>query len=358
MSEKLYTTTSLSKLISQIPRKQCGVFPTPLQHEPRLAKLLGIASLHIKREDLAGLAFGGNYARFWEFVIYDAVNTGADCIVHGAAEHSNQLTLLSAAARKYGLDCYIIARSAPRTDPRVGNMLLQRLYGSYPIIVEAELGPEMDAAKQKVAQNLWNTGRHPYVVERNRIGALSTLGATQSLCEIFEALRDSEKQEPDYIYVSSCGANHAGLLLGLRLLRKIHTHVISNAPVNWPTEEIVLRQIRGASDLLGVAVSVSEKDVINYKEFLSEEGFGEPTRDALITMVRWAYHGGPILDPIYTAPTIVSIIRDIKIGKLKKEDHVVFVHTGGTPLALFYHKELDAVLTEFETGQLSYDFFA
>ena len=43
---------------------------------------------------------------------------------------------------------------------------------------------------------------------------------------------------------------------------------------------------------------------------------------------------GLILDPVYTAKAFGGLIGEIEAGRIKHEDLVVFVHTGGMP-ALF-----------------------
>ena len=55
--------------------------PTPLHETPRLRDALGgparCPKLLFKRDDLTGLALGGNKARKLEFLIADALGTGA-----------------------------------------------------------------------------------------------------------------------------------------------------------------------------------------------------------------------------------------------------------------------------------------
>ena len=51
----------LAAALASLPRvKLASVKPTPLEPLPRLSDVLGGPPLYIKRDDLTGLAFGGN----------------------------------------------------------------------------------------------------------------------------------------------------------------------------------------------------------------------------------------------------------------------------------------------------------
>ena len=58
-----------------------GALPTPLVRAPRLASVLGLDELLIKRDDLTGFSFGGNKVRKLEFLIADARARDADTIL-------------------------------------------------------------------------------------------------------------------------------------------------------------------------------------------------------------------------------------------------------------------------------------
>ena len=66
----------IRRRIARVPRVPLALTPTPLQDAPRLAKELGIGRLLVKRDDLTGLAFGGNKTRNLEFRMAEAVELG------------------------------------------------------------------------------------------------------------------------------------------------------------------------------------------------------------------------------------------------------------------------------------------
>jgi L-cysteate sulfo-lyase len=60
--------------INELPRINLADLPTPLQELTNLAKVLKGPRIFIKRDDLTGLAFGGNKTRKLEFLIADAID--------------------------------------------------------------------------------------------------------------------------------------------------------------------------------------------------------------------------------------------------------------------------------------------
>ena len=82
--------------------------PTPLEPCPRLSAALGGPEIWIKRDDLTGLAFGGNKTRQLEFVFADVLAQGADTVVAGAYTQSNWCRQMTAAAKKLGLEVALV----------------------------------------------------------------------------------------------------------------------------------------------------------------------------------------------------------------------------------------------------------
>ena len=81
-----------------MPRVSLALTPTPLQELPRLGAELGIGRLFVKRDDLTGLAFGGNKARNLEFRMADAVAQGTEVFIAGLEAQSNSARMTTAAA--------------------------------------------------------------------------------------------------------------------------------------------------------------------------------------------------------------------------------------------------------------------
>src|SRR5207249_3724703 len=122
---------TLRAAIDRLPRLNLAQLPTPLEECPRLGEALGGLRVAIKRDDLTGLAFGGNKTRKFDFTFADAVKEGADCVITGAASQSNHARQAAAAAAKLGMKAYLVNRYDARARQGIqGNLLLDCILGA------------------------------------------------------------------------------------------------------------------------------------------------------------------------------------------------------------------------------------
>jgi 1-aminocyclopropane-1-carboxylate deaminase/D-cysteine desulfhydrase-like pyridoxal-dependent ACC family enzyme len=68
------------------------------------------------------------------------------------------------------------------------------------------------------------------------------------------------------------------------------------------------------------------------------EGYGILTQEISDAIRLVAETEGIILDPVYTGKAIAGLIDLTRKGFFKKDDGIIFFHTGGTP-ALFVYKD-------------------
>ena len=126
---------SLRDALRKFPRVGISRTGTLLEPMARLTDFLGEPRLWVKREDLTGASFGGNKLRKLDYVLYEAVTSGADTLVSGGVVQSNSQRQVAAAAAKLGLACHLAVyhgRLAPPTPEyeTSGNALLIRLFGA------------------------------------------------------------------------------------------------------------------------------------------------------------------------------------------------------------------------------------
>ena len=67
--------------LARFPRRRYTTGRTPIEKLPRLSAELGGPTFYIKRDDLLGLAGGGNKTRKLEFLVADALAQGASASV-------------------------------------------------------------------------------------------------------------------------------------------------------------------------------------------------------------------------------------------------------------------------------------
>src|SRR5213594_1706394 len=113
----------------KLPRISLAPLPTPVESLPRLTRALGGAKIFVKRDDLTGLAGGGNKARKLELLVGDALARGADTLVTLGSAQSNHCRQTAAAAARCGLRAILVLGGAPPPDA-TGNLLLDHLLGA------------------------------------------------------------------------------------------------------------------------------------------------------------------------------------------------------------------------------------
>ncbi len=88
-----------------------------------------------------------------------------------------------------------------------------------------------------------------------------------------------------------------------------------------------------AAERLDLDVTFSAADFDNDDSYVGER-YGIPTPEGLAAISTVAQNEGVLLDPVYTGRAAAGLIDLIRKGFFKKDETVLFWHTGGTP-ALF-----------------------
>ena len=336
-SNAIVTREQLCEKIQQLPQVDIGHFPTPLEECPRLSEALGGPRILIKREDCSGLAFGGNKVRQLTFTIGDGVNQGADTIIQGAASQSNHCRQAAAASAKLGLKCYL-RLSRDNKSVRQGNVLLDDLAGADVEFVDAPMGPELDAVKYALADELKEKGLKPHVLAAPRSTALAAVAFSWCIAEIHEQ-QEVMGIDADWIYAASAGGTQGGLILGTKALgMKLKPFGI--APIGWSDRtERIRNAANDAAAILGIDVTITDDDVHNSDDYVGED-YGSLTPECVDALKLMAQTEGIFLDPSYTSKALSGLIDHIQKGRISSDETVIFLHTGGTPALFAYNEEL------------------
>ena len=324
---------------TQYPRANIARLPTPIQHLPRLTKKLDGPQIYIKRDDLTGLAFGGNKARKLEYIMAEALQQKADTIVTGAGYHSNWCTQTVAAAKKLGLDIYLV-KSAPHEDYEGktwdGNHLLHHLMGAHIKTVRPENFKEtMDATMEKLKKQ----GKNPYFVP---VGGSDPTGASAYMNAVLETTYQANDMGIHFkhlIHATGSGGTQAGLVMGAKAFNT-GMQIIGAAVGYTPKEEQIekVRQIvQDSKKKYDLDFTLNEGDITVYNEYVGG-GYGYMSEPKLEAVQMLAETEGLLIDPVYTATAMACLIDLVRKNTWKKTDNILFLHTGGA-VALFPYKE-------------------
>ena len=339
---------SLRTLLSAQPRCAISLLPTPLQELPRFSAALGGPRILMKRDDMTGLAYGGNKARVLDYFIGEAVAQGCDVLIGGgAAIQSNHAMMCAAAARKAGLEPVILARQGTKYYAFQGNYLLTKilvdggvvLYSERPTDHRKRIGSRRLEVMNLVADELRAQGRKPYVLA-GTTQPTGALGYVEACLELHGQCTE-RGVEPDWIFLTSTGAGQAGLLLGAACL-EWSVKVVGCAPSPGASDEERAHRVadlaNATAELLGTDERVDPATVTNLG--YGGEGYGVVTRAGMEAQKLLARTEGIFLDPVYTSKGVSGLIDQIRLGRISPKDTVVYVHTGGGPLNFAYASEL------------------
>jgi 1-aminocyclopropane-1-carboxylate deaminase/D-cysteine desulfhydrase-like pyridoxal-dependent ACC family enzyme len=317
-----------------LPKVDLGVGETPLEAKPALARWLGLSgTLYVKRDDLAGPAMGGNKARKLQYVIADALQQGADCLITVGAVQSNHARITAAAGAMAGLDVHLVLDGDPR-EMRGGNLVLDVLAGAETHFVTHESWEARQAAAEELAADLRSQGRRPYLIPVGASTPLGAVGYAEAYLEIVHQLQAEGASAACLVNASGSGGTQGGLLAG-RALAGGGPRVLG-VDIDKGVDDDLGRAISslaaGCLELIGSAASVPPGDVVLVD--CAGPGYGQVflgNREAVRAALRTA---GLLLDPVYTSKALAALRELVAAGTIPSTDTVVFLHTGGLP-ALF-----------------------
>jgi D-cysteine desulfhydrase len=300
--------------------------PTPVEPWRRLSAELGGPRVLAKRDDLTGLATGGNKARKLEFLVGQAVAGRADVLITGGAPQSNHARQTAAAAAKFGRRCILVLRGE---DPgeRTGNLLLDDLLGAE---IRWAGGRDLMEALQGTAEEQWSMGGRPALIPYGGSNAVGASGYAAALEELLDQLEAMDETVDAIVFPTSSGGTQAGLVVGARALD--FGGRILGISVDKPRDGLAASVAALATEtarLLGQPHVFQPGEIEVNDEYLGG-GYavvGEPERDAIRLVARTE---GVILDPVYTGRAAAGLVDLIGRGYFKPDEKVLFWHTGGT----------------------------
>lgn len=317
--------------LARFPRRRYTPAPTPIENLPHLGALLGI-DLWVKRDDMLGLAGGGNKTRKLEYLVADAIARGADTLITVGAPQSNHCRLTLAAAAREGLKCrLIIEERVPGSyaPDAVGNNLLFNLLGAQSVRM-VPAGTDLAAELQAEAQAVTQAGGTPAIFVGGGSSPLGALGYVACAAEISTQAIEQTLAFDHMVVASGSAGTHAGILTGIAALN--WALPVTGTSVRRPTAEQegnVWKLARETAALLGTAEPTRESVVVDDR-FVGP-GYSLPTREMVEAVRLAASMEGLLLDPVYTGKAFAGLIGLAREGRFQKGERVLFLHTGGAP---------------------------
>jgi len=320
--------------LARFPRRRYFQGQTPIEKLSRLSQKLGGPTLHMKRDDLLlGLTGGGSKTRKLEFLVAEALAQDADTLITGGAVQSNHCRLTLAAAVREGMKCSLVLeeRIAGSYNPDAGgNIFLFRLLGVEEIRVVPG-GSDMMREMQRLADDTRKAGGKPYIIPVGGSNATGDLGYVACAEEILSQCFESGLVIDHIVCASGSGGTQSGLIAGFYGNRApipvIGINVVRN---KTDQEELVYRLATGAAAYMGISTDIP-RDAVNCLDDYLGPGYSLPTAAMAEAVRLTARTEGILLDPCYTGKAMAGLVDLVRKGYFKKEEQVLFLHTGGIP---------------------------
>ena len=313
-----------------------GLYPTPLYKLENISRKYG-KDIRIKRDDLCGVALGGNKVRKLEYLLGEAKAQGADVVFTTGGAQSNHAMLTAACAARLGMKCILILKKRGVTDHR-GNIVLDEIYGADVRFMDTDSYDDIYSEMRRVGAELEKEGHRCYYIPCGGSNALGALGYARCVREIRD---QSEKAPGAIISATGSGGTTAGLLLGTRLFLP-ETKLFGVSVDTDPFEDIVPALADEAAGLLETSLKDLGYDGL-YPDGTSSQfrlfhtwgpGYAIPNAADTPYIHELAREEGILLDPVYTGKAWSGFLQELKKGAFDAYEQIVFVHTGGAA-ALF-----------------------
>jgi D-cysteine desulfhydrase len=316
------------------PKLSLALLPTRVTPLRRISDELDGPLISMKRDDETGCALSGNKVRKLEYLLAEAAAEGATVVVTCGAVQSNHARATAVAARQLGMKAHLVLRGQEPAEAE-GNYLLDLLVGATFRFIGQEDWARREEIMAEEAQRLEAEGEHPYVIPEGGSNALGAWGYISMMAELVD-----ENGRIPYTHLL-CPLGSAGTLAGLLLGRAIleaHVEILAvnvcdDAETFRRRVEAIVAEFnrRHGTDLV---VSPDEYEIL---EGYEGPGYGIPFDEEIAWIRRLAATEAVFLDPVYTGKAFVGLVDQIRKGRFRSSDHVLFIHTGGI-FGLFPHR--------------------
>lgn len=303
-----------------------GQFPTPIHELPWLSTRVGRRVL-VKRDDLSGLALGGNKARKLAYLVADALDTGCDTLVANGFIQSNNAVQAAAAAVRFGLKAVLCLDGMTPNVGR-GNVLLSEFYGATMLFSN---GQPMSALVADTVDKLRAEGRRPYVLPPGGSTPVGIRGFVEAVAEARGQLDRLAAAVDTIVFPTGTGGTQAGLVLGA-------------AAIGWNVDILGISTGKTAAEMIPAMATMIEQtaaylelnvDIPVARLLVNDRfygaGYARPDHGDFEAIRALARGDGLLCDPVYNGRAMKAVLQLAQSGRLLGTGDLLYWHTGGAP---------------------------
>jgi L-cysteate sulfo-lyase len=299
-----------------------GVLPlSAIEPMPGLASRLGVPAqdLLVLREDLIGIAGGGNKVRKAMAALGRAATDGVAHVVTTGAPQSNHARAVALVGAGLGLQVTLVLEGE-QPSVRTGNLLLEELAGAEVVWAGLE---DPGAVADRVAGEASRTVR-----------VIPFGGSDASAVDVYAAVgEDLVRKVPGLRHVvvaAGSGATAAGLVaaLGADRVLAVDTGAV---PDIRATIVGLVREARPAERVDAGSLRIDPEQV--------GDGYASIPPNVLEAVRNALVDDGIVFDVTYAGRALAGLSAAIRSGAIRSGERTVLAHTGGVP-GLFGHPGL------------------
>ena len=312
------------KDITSFERIHLATLPTPLCKLENISRLLG-KNIYIKRDDMTGVALGGNKVRKLEYLLADAKAKGVDVVFTTGGAQSNHAMLTAACALRMGMEPVLVLKKRGVSDCK-GNLLLNSLMGVEVHMVDSDSYKDVYAEMDRLAAEREARGQVTYKIPVGGSVAIGSLGYVNCVKEISEQCAAMGMKPDRIVCTTGSGGTHAGTALGARIYLP-GTKVTGMMVDDSDFRRIVPNLMRGTAELLEYDEPILDEEVELRAAFGA--GYAIPSEAGNAAIRLLARNEGIFIDPVYTGKAFGEFLKMAEEGAFDGEENILFLHTGG-----------------------------
>jgi 1-aminocyclopropane-1-carboxylate deaminase len=301
----------------------------------RLSAHLGGAQIWMKREDVSsGLAYGGNKVRKLEYIVPDALASGADTLVSIGGVQSNHTRQVAAVAAHLGLKAVLVQEAwvdwPDSVNDRVGNIMLSRIMGAEVRLDPAGFDIGIRDSWQQAMADVEARGGKPYGIpagaSEHRLGGL---GFANWAYEVEQQEKELGIFFDTIVVCTVTGSTHAGMIAGFAGQERPRRVIGIDASATLEkTRDQVARIARNTAELIDLGRELRD-DEITVLEGWAGDYYGIPVESTLDAIRLTGSLEGVILDTVYEGKSMAGLIDLVTGGDIPKDSNVLYAHLGG-----------------------------
>lgn len=313
--------------------------PTKIEKLGRFSKYLNGPEIYIKRDDQTGSEFSGNKVRKLEFAVQEALNKGCDYLITCGGIQSNHARATAAVAAKLGIGSYLVLRTN-KEEVIDGNYFLDEVLGAkIKFITAKEYRERRMEVMEEIKEKLDYEGHKAYIIPEGASNGIGAYGYFKAMEEILNQEKEMGIKFDAIVLAVGSGGTYAGLFYA----NKYYKNNAKIYGVNVCDDEEYFKD--AINNILYESFNYTKesinfsKDEINIIDGYVGRGYALSRPEEITFIHELAKMEGVILDPVYTGKAMYGLVEEIKKGKFKNYNNILFIHTGGL-FGLFPQKDM------------------